>query len=202
MTTTRPTRHDLEAAAGRRIPDVIAPGLDVLFCGINPGLWSAAVGHHFARPGNRFWKVLHEAGFTPEVVAPADDRCLLELGLGITNLVARSSATAVELSAEELRAGGRRLSRAVGRWQPRFVAVVGMGAFRTAFGRPRAGVGEQAEPMSGARVWLLPNPSGLQAHYQFGDLVIAFADLRAAVGASSPHASPAGAEETSGPAGQ
>ena len=110
MTTRRPTASELEAAAGKAIPDVIAPGLDVLFCGINPGLWSAAVGHHFARPGNRFWKVLHAAGFTPDVVAPEDDRRLLELGLGITNLVPRSSATAAELSAEELRAGGRRLS--------------------------------------------------------------------------------------------
>jgi TDG/mug DNA glycosylase family protein len=115
MTTTRPTRHDLEAAAGRRIPDVIAPGLDVLFCGINPGLWSAAVGHHFARPGNRFWKVLHEAGFTPEVVAPADDRCLLELGLGITNLVARSSATAAGACPVRW-AGGSRASSPLSAW--------------------------------------------------------------------------------------
>jgi double-stranded uracil-DNA glycosylase len=182
MQPIRPSRHDLEAAAGRRIPDVIALHLDVLFCGINPGLWSAAVGHHFARPGNRFWKVLQAAGFTPEVVAPEDDRRLLDLGLGVTNLVGRSSARAAELTPEELRRGGRRLVRTVRRWQPRFVAVVGMGAYRVAFGKPKAVVGEQAETVGGARVWLLPNPSGLQAHYQFDDLVAAFASLRAAVG--------------------
>ncbi|MGO8876542.1 MAG: G/U mismatch-specific DNA glycosylase [Acidimicrobiales bacterium] len=182
MQPIRPSRHDLEAAAGRRIPDVIALHLDVLFCGINPGLWSAAVGHHFARPGNRFWKVLQAAGFTPEVVAPEDDRRLLDLGLGVTNLVGRSSARAAELTPEELRRGGRRLVRTVRRWQPRFVAVVGTGAYRVAFGKPKAVVGEQAEAVGGARVWLLPNPSGLQAHYQFDDLVAAFASLRAAVG--------------------
>jgi TDG/mug DNA glycosylase family protein len=180
----RPIRRDLEAAAGRRVPDVIGPGLDVVFCGINPGLWSAAVGHHFARPGNRFWKVLQAAGFSPEVIAPEDDGRLLELGLGVTNLVARSSATAAELTTEELRRGGQRLARTVGRWQPRFVAFVGMGAFRTAYGRPRAVVGEQSGAIAGARVWLLPNPSGLQAHYQFDDLVAAFAELRQAVGSA------------------
>jgi len=164
------------------VPDVIAPGLDVLFCGINPGLWSAAVGHHFARPGNRFWKVLQAAGFSPEVIAPEDERRLLELGLGVTNLVPRASAKAAELSGEELRQGGRRLARTVSRWRPRFVAFVGMGAFRTAYGRPRAEVGEQPEAIGGARVWVLPNPSGLQAHYQFDDLVAAFAALHRAVG--------------------
>lgn len=180
MTPPRPTPADLAEAAGRRVPDLIAPGLDVLFCGINPGLWSAAVGHHFARPGNRFWKVLEGAGFSPEVLAPEDERRLLELGLGVTNLVARSTAAASELDREELRRGARRLSRKVSRWQPRFVAFLGMGAFRMAFDRPRAAIGEQPEPIAGARVWLLPNPSGLQAHYQVADLIVAFAQLRQA----------------------
>jgi TDG/mug DNA glycosylase family protein len=181
MTAQRPTPSELAAAAGRRVPDLIAPGLDVLFCGINPGLWSAAVGHHFARPGNRFWKVLHGAGFSPEVLAPEDELQLLDLGLGITNLVPRSTAAAAELDRAELRLGARRLVRTVSRWRPGFVAFLGMGAFRIAYERPRAGIGEQPEPIGGARIWLLPNPSGLQAHYQFDDLVAAFAELRGAV---------------------
>jgi TDG/mug DNA glycosylase family protein len=174
------TPEELAAAAGRRVPDVIGRDLAVLFCGINPGLWSAAVGHHFARPGNRFWKVLAGAGFTAQVIAPEHDRAVLELGFGITNLVPRSTATAAELTRDELRSGARRLERTVRRWKPRFVAIVGMGAYRTAFGRPNAAIGEQAERLAAARVWLLPNPSGLQAHYQFDDLVTAFAELREA----------------------
>lgn len=166
------------------MPDVIGPDLDLLFCGINPGLWSAAVGHHFARPGNRFWKVLEAAGFSSELLAPEDDRRLLDLGIGVTNLVPRSSAAAAELERDELRAGARRLVRTVSRFRPRFVAVLGMGAFRTAFDRPRAAIGEQPEPLGGARVWLLPNPSGLQAHYQLDDLAGAFAELREAMAES------------------
>lgn len=171
---------ELAAAAGRRVPDVIAADLDVLFCGINPGLCSAAVGHHFARPGNRFWKVLAGAGFSAEVLAPHEERRLLDVGLGITNLVPRSTATAAELTRDELRLGARRLERTVRRWKPGFVAVVGMGAYRTAFDRPKATIGEQPARLADARVWLLPNPSGLQAHYQFDDLVAAFAELRRA----------------------
>jgi TDG/mug DNA glycosylase family protein len=178
MEQARPSRQDLDAAVGRRVPDLVAPDLDVLFCDINPGLWSAAVGHHFARPGNRFWKVLQGAGFSSELIAPQDERRLLELGLGVTNLVPRSSATAAELTPDELREGGRRLARTVKRWRPRFVAIVGIGAFRTAYDRPKAVVGEQPETIGGARTWLLPNPSGLQAHYQFDDLVAAFGALR------------------------
>jgi TDG/mug DNA glycosylase family protein len=166
------------------VPDVIGPDLDLLFCGINPGLWSTAVGHHFARPGNRFWKVLQAAGFSPELLAAEDDRQLLDLGIGVTNLVPRSSAAAAELGRDELRAGARRLGRTVSRFRPRFVAVLGMGAFRTAFDRPRAAIGEQPELLGGARVWLLPNPSGLQARYQLDDLAAVFAELRDAVTAS------------------
>ena len=183
MTSRRPTRVDLEVATGRTVPDVIARDLDVLFCGINPGLWSAAVGHHFARPGNRFWKVLEAAGFSGGLLDPSEEHRLLELGLGITNLVPRSTATAAELGRDELRTGARRLARKVTRWGPCYVAFLGMTAYRQAFDRPRAGVGEQPEPLSTARVWLLPNPSGAQARYQLADLASVFAELRAAVDA-------------------
>lgn len=171
---------DLSDATRRTIPDLIAPDLDVLFCGINPGLWSAATGLHFARPGNRFWKVLAGAGFTDRVWDPGEQKGLPELGLGITNLVRRASAAASELSADELRAGAAALERKAARWRPRFVAFVGMQAYRTAFRRPRASIGPQPEPLGRAAVWLLPNPSGLQAHYQLPDMVAAFAALRAA----------------------
>lgn len=167
------------------MPDVISEDLDVLFCGINPGLWSGAVGHHFARPGNRFWPVLHFSGFTPELFTPEDERRLLTCGLGITNLVPRSSAKASELTREELRQGARRLEGFVARWRPRFVAVLGMGAFRVAFDRPRATVGEQVEGIGTARSFVLPNPSGLQATYQLDDLVALFSELRRAALAGS-----------------
>ena len=178
----RPTKQELAAAAGKRIPDVIAPGLRVLFCGINPGLYSGAVGHHFARPGNRFWKVLHRAGFTDRELSPFDDRELLDVGIGITNLVNRTTAAAAELDAAELRRGATRLARKVDRYRPRFVAFAGMGAYRTAFRRPRAALGRQPEALSGAVVWLLPNPSGAQAAYQLDDLVREFRALRRAAG--------------------
>ncbi len=158
----------------------MAPDLLVLFCGINPGLYSGATGHHFARPGNRFWPALHRAGFSDRLLSPWEERELLGLGYGITNLVARTTAGADELSREELIAGGRRLTRLVRRHTPRWVAVLGLGAYRTAFGRPAATVGPQAEPLAGARLWVLPNPSGLNAHYQLPDLVREFAALRAA----------------------
>ena len=160
---------------------MIAPGLDVLFCGINPGLYSGATGHHFARPGNRFWPALHAAGFTPRRFSPWEEAELVSLGIGITNLVARTTASAAELSAEELRAGRGRLERKVRRFRPRAVAVVGITAFRTAFERPEAGLGRQPEALAGALVWVLPNPSGLNAHHQAADFARAFADLRRAV---------------------
>jgi TDG/mug DNA glycosylase family protein len=174
----RPTSQQLAEAAGRTIPDVIAPGLQVLFCGINPGLWSGAVGHHFARPGNRFWKVLAGAGFTDRVLSPFEERQLLDVGVGVTNLVARATAQAAELTGDELRAGSRRLVAKVRRYRPACVAFVGLGAYRTAFGRPKATVGPLPDDVGPARGWLLPNPSGLQAHYQLPDLVAAFGDLR------------------------
>src|SRR2546428_8836925 len=177
----RPTREQLAAAYGRTVPDVIRPNLEVLFCGINPGLYSGAVGHHFARPGNRFWKPLHVAGFTRRCLSPFEERELLRSGLGITNLVARATARASELSEQELRAGAGRVRRKVGRFRPAAVAFLGMGAFRAAFGRPGATVGPQPERICGARVWLLPNPSGLNAHYQLAALAAAFGKLEKAV---------------------
>lgn len=181
----RPTRADLLAAAGRSIPDVVAPDLRVLFVGINPGLYSGATGHHFARPGNRFWPTIHRAGFTPRQLAPDETGELLHLGIGITNLVNRTTATAAELSRDELRAGGARLVETVTRFTPRVVAVLGVTAFRAAFDRPKAVVGRQAERIAGVETWLLPNPSGLNAHYQLPELVDAFAELQAAVSAGT-----------------
>ena len=156
---------------------MIGPDLKVLFCGINPGLYSAATGFHFARPGNRFWPALHAAGFTPRRFDPSENRRLLELGYGLTNLVNRGTAAAHELTNAELVAGGRRLATKVRRYRPRAVAFVGLGAYRTAFGRPKATLGQQAEPLEGAEVWVLPSPSGLNANYQLPQLVQLFRQL-------------------------
>ncbi|PYP96059.1 MAG: G/U mismatch-specific DNA glycosylase [Gemmatimonadetes bacterium] len=180
MAPERPTRAVVLAAAGRTVPDVIARGLRVLFCGINPGLYSGATGHHFARPGNRFWPVLQRAAFTDRVLAPWEERELLERGYGITNLVARATATAAELAREEFVAGARRLERKVQRYRPKWVAVVGIGAYRVAFGRPRAMIGPQPERLGPARLWLLPQPSGLNANHQLPELTDAFGELRKA----------------------
>jgi TDG/mug DNA glycosylase family protein len=177
----KPTRDDVAAAEGATVPDVAAPRLDVLFCGINPGLYSGAVGHHFARPGNRFWKALHGSGFTPILLGPFDEHELLPLALGITNLVERATAGATDLDPAELRAGADRLRRKVRRLEPRFLAVLGVGAFRTAFAEPDAVVGPQELRLGAARVWVLPNPSGLNAHYQLPGLTAEFERLRTAV---------------------
>lgn len=168
----------MAAAEGKEVPDVIAYGLRVLFCGINPGLYSAATGHHFARPGNRFWKALHGAGFTDRVLSPFDDATLVSAGLGITNLVSRATAGAADLGAGELREGARTLESKVGRYRPEVLAFVGMQAYRTAFGRPRAAMGEQPDVLGETRLWLLPNPSGAQARYQLDELTDAFRALR------------------------
>jgi TDG/mug DNA glycosylase family protein len=176
----RPTPEELEAAAGRGVPDILAPGLGVLFCGINPGLWSGAVGHHFARPGNRFWPLLHAAGFTDRVLSPFEEVELLDGGVGVTNLVNRATRSAAELGRDELRAGARRLEDTCRATGPGIVAVLGMSAYRTAFARPRAAMGPQPEPVGGCMAWLLPNPSGLQAHYQMPALTTAFTELRRA----------------------
>lgn len=159
---------------------MIADGLDVLFCGINPGLYSAATGHHFARPGNRFWPVLHASGFTPRLLRPWEEDELVPLGLGITNVVARASARADELSREEYRAGGERLRATVERRRPRWLAVVGVTAYREAFGDRRAAVGAQDAEMDGTRIWVLPNPSGLNAHWTLAGMAEEFGRLRQA----------------------
>jgi len=179
----RPTPEELLAARARHVPDVIAPELRILFCGINPGLYSAAVGHHFARPGNRFWKALHGAGLTGRLLAPWEDDALLASGLGITNLVARATARADELGTAELVAGRRRLAAKAARWRPAWIAVLGLGAYRIGFGRPDARMGRQRERIGPARVWLLPNPSGLNAHHSLSHLVAAFRALRRAADA-------------------
>src|SRR5579885_2574119 len=150
----KPTAGEIAAAAGKTVPDVIGPGLKVLFCGINPGLYSAAVGHHFARPGNRFWPTLHAAGFTDRLLSPADERALLERGLGITNLVDRATAAADELSERELTEGARKLGRKILRYRPALVAFVGVTAYRVAFGRKHARLGRQEERVGGAPIWV------------------------------------------------
>ncbi len=176
----RPTPADLAAAAGTTIPDVVGPDLRVLFCGINPGLWSGATGHHFARPGNRFWPALFRSGFTPRLFRPDEQAELLALGLGITNVVPRTTAKADELTTAELREGGRALTERVRRYRPKALAVLGIGAYRTAFGRPRTTVGRQAETIADTEIWVLPNPSGLNAHYTLDALAAEFRALREA----------------------
>jgi TDG/mug DNA glycosylase family protein len=186
------TAADLAAARERVIADVLPgpadPPLRVLFCGINPGLVSAATGHHFARPGNRFWPALHGAGFTPRRLSPAEQGELAGLGLGITNLVARATARADELTPDELVAGGRRLRELAERTRPGWLAVVGITAYRTAFADPAAVIGRQGQRVGATEVWVLPNPSGLNAHYQLPELVAEYARLRDAVEAGRPTA--------------
>lgn len=173
----RPSRAQQVAASGKTVPDIIAPRLRVLFCGINPGLYSAATGHHFARPGNRFWPALHDAGFTRRLLSPWEERELLEHRCGVTNLVARATAGADDLSTAELVAGQRRLLSKVKRYAPAYVAVLGVGAYRAAFARPTATLGKQPERLVDAVLWVLPNPSGLNAHYQLPALVEMFREL-------------------------
>lgn len=177
----KPTKEQLLAAEGKTVRDVIAPRLRVLFCGINPGLYTAAVGHHFARPGNRFWPALYAAGFTDHLVSPFDERELLQSGYGITNVVMRATATAEQLTREELRIGGRRLAAKVRRYEPAFLAVLGLGAYRAAWEQPKAVIGRQEQLIGKTVVWVLPNPSGLNAHYQAKDLARMFGELKAAV---------------------
>jgi double-stranded uracil-DNA glycosylase len=164
-THRKPTKEELLAATGQTVPDVIAPDLKVIFCGINPGLYSAATGHHFARPGNRFWPALYAAGFTARLLSPVEERELLKSGYGITNVVERATAAAAELSAEEIVKGGRRLAAKALRYSPKYVAVLGISAYRTAFNLPKARLGRQSEMIGDSIIWVLPNPSGLNAHY-------------------------------------
>ena len=181
MTIKKPTRADLLAAIDKLVPDTIARDLKVLFCGINPGLYTAYMGHHFARPGNRFWPALHAGGFTDRLLHPSEREELLKGGYGITNMVARASARADELTAAELTAGGKRLRALVKKYRPQFVAVLGISSYRVAFDRPKAVMGLQPETMGKTKVWVLPNPSGLNAHYLAGDLARLFRALRDAI---------------------
>jgi TDG/mug DNA glycosylase family protein len=160
------------------LPDVVVPDLDVLFCGINPSLLSASRGHHFARPGNRFWPALHAAGLTPRLLTPEEDAELPRFGLGVTNLVARPTRTAAELGTAELRDGAAALAELVSRYRPRLLAVLGITAWRLAFERPRAALGLQPERVGGAATWVVPNPSGLNAHHQLPDLARLYGQLR------------------------
>ena len=163
------------------LPDILAPNLRVVFCGINPGLYSAAVGHHFAHPSNRFWRVLHQSGFTPHRLDPSQDNTLPQFGLGLTNIVERPSPSASELSSSELTQGRIELLQKIELFRPQCLAVLGLGAYRKAFKLPRSKVGEQPQRLDQTRVWLLPNPSGLNAHYSIDDLANLFRDLRRSV---------------------
>jgi TDG/mug DNA glycosylase family protein len=157
---------------------IVGPGLDVLFVGINPGLRSAEVGHNFARPGNRFYPALHAAGFTPRLLAPEEDVDLPAYGVGIANIASRPTRDAAQLSREELRAGAAELETLVADVQPRLVAILGLTAYRAAFGRPKATMGLQDETIGGRPVWILPNPSGLNAHYKPADFARLYAEVR------------------------
>jgi TDG/mug DNA glycosylase family protein len=180
----KPTKQQLIEAAGKTVPDVIARDLRVLFCGINPGLYTAAVGHHFARPGNRFWPALQRSGFTDRLLSAFEEHELLKLGLGVTNVVARATAAASELTKEDFVKGGLALRSKVRRYDPRIVALLGVGAYREAFARPKAVIGAQEEKIANARVWVLPNPSGLNANYQLPELIKLFRQLRIAADAA------------------
>jgi double-stranded uracil-DNA glycosylase len=176
-TPSKPTPAEVAAAAGRTIPDLVGPDLRVLFSGINPSLYSAATGHHFARPGNRFWPALHRSGFTPRLLHPSEQYELPALGLGITNVVARATARADELSPTELIEGGAILAALADRWQPRYLAILGVTAYRTAFAHPKAAIGPQDHKIGGVPVWVLPNPSGLNASWTAPRLAEAFAEI-------------------------
>jgi len=171
----------LRDAVNRTTEDLIDYNLKVLFCGINPGMWSGATGFHFAKPGNRFWKTLHLSGFTSRLLHPSEEHELLENGCGITSFCKRTTARADELSNEEMIEGGKVLVKKVLEFTPQFLAVLGIGAYRTAFNQPKAHLGLQDEKIGETKIWLLPNPSGLNAHYQLNDLAKLFGELRQAI---------------------
>ncbi|NJM96113.1 MAG: G/U mismatch-specific DNA glycosylase [Phormidesmis sp. RL_2_1] len=164
-----PTKEQLAAARGQTMPDIIAPNLKILFCGINPSLYSVVIGHHFGRPGNRFWLALYKAGITPRLYHPSEDASLLALGYGISNMAPRATARADELSKAEIQAGRLRLAAKIQQYRPKCLAFLGISAYRIAFAQPKAKIGPQPDWL-GTPVWALPNPSGLNAHYQVSDL--------------------------------
>jgi TDG/mug DNA glycosylase family protein len=180
MKETKPTAQELKAAEGRTLIDLVGPGLKVLFVGINPGLYSGVTGHHFARPGNRFWPALHLAGITPRRLQPAEEQELLALGYGITGMVRRATATAQELNPHEYREGARRLEETVRVYAPKLICFLGIGAYRTGFDRPKAQLGRQEETIVETPVWVLPNPSGLNAHFRLEDFARMLAEVREA----------------------
>jgi double-stranded uracil-DNA glycosylase len=177
-TPWKPTKEQIAAAVDKTLPDIIDLDLDVLFTGINPGLYTAAIGHHFGRPGNRFWKVLHLSGFTPRQLSPFEEDELLEYRLGITNFVSRATAAATDLKRDEFQPAARSLKRKVMKYQPHILTVLGVQAYRTGFDKPKARVGEQPERIGQTRIWVLPNPSGLQAHYQLDDMIDLFSTMK------------------------
>lgn len=177
---SHPTKEELLAAKSKTVPDVIAPNLRILFCGINPGLYTAWVGHHFGRPGNRFWPAMYAGGLTPRLFDPREDGELLQYGLGITNLVSRATVRADELSVEELQQGKAVLAEKVTRYQPQFLAVLGIDSYRKAFRLKNVHIGLQPNQIGTTRIWVLPNPSGLNAHFTPSRLQLVFADLRKA----------------------
>ncbi|HEX3356742.1 MAG TPA: G/U mismatch-specific DNA glycosylase [Tepidisphaeraceae bacterium] len=174
----KPTKEQLAAAVNKTTPDLIGPNLKVLFVGINPGLYSAATGRHFARPGNRFWPALRDGGFTNGLMSPFDSHELLQHGYGITNICRRATVAADELTRDELIHGAKLLVRKIKRFKPRIVAILGVGSYRTAFNRPKAQVGKQDETIGESIVWVLPNPSGLNAHFIPSKLAIIFQELK------------------------
>ncbi|CAN5832675.1 G/U mismatch-specific DNA glycosylase [soil metagenome] len=175
----KPTKEQLALASGKvSVPDLVGPGMGILFVGINPGLYSGATGLHFAKPGNRFWPALHGAGLTPRLLHPSEERELLMLGVGISKFVARATATAAELSRAEYAEGGARIRALVRTWRPRAVCFLGMGAYEAAYGVKKVKLGRQAEAFEGAEQWVLPNPSGLNANYQLGDFVRMFGEVK------------------------
>lgn len=178
MKLPRPTPEELREAVGKTMPNILAPRLQVLFCGINPSVYSVVVGHHFARPGNRFWPALHAGGWTPHRFSPEEDEKLLELGLGITNIAARSTVAAADLAVGELEAGAHLLHEKVRRFEPQVLAILGISAYRAGFARPKAVLGLQEQTIGGTRIWVLPNPSGLNAHYHPPQLARLFGELR------------------------
>ncbi len=180
MKNFKPTKEDLRDATNRTTEDLIDYNLKVLFCGINPGIWSGATGFHFAKPGNRFWKALHLGGFTNRLLHPSEELELLENGYGITSFCKRTTARADELTAEEVITGGKLLVKKIEKYKPQTLAVLGIGAYRTAFQKPKAHLGWQTEKIGKTSVWLLPNPSGLNAHYQINDLAKLFGEVRQA----------------------
>jgi len=180
----KPTKADLAAAVGKTVPDIIAPNLRILFCGINPSVYSAAVGHHFARPGNRFWPTLHNGGFTPRLLNPSEDMELLTFGYGVTNLVDRATVAAAELSADELAQGGQQLRTKVALYQPQVLAILGISAYRLALKQPHAALGHQPEVIGTIPICVLPNPSGLNAHYTPADLARVYSQFRQTIESS------------------